>query len=369
MVIKPPMRCFVIMPFGNPRVDADAVRRSESVFSKWIKQAVEAIDDPDNEGQQIECTRADRRHTTGVVIEDIAEQLVESDIVIADLSGRNANVFYELGVRHATNVNTILIAADEEDVPFDLRHLRTFFYRYEPDSMLQLQENLRAAILEIVRDRERIDNPVRRYLFEREARKLRQNSPPGYDVVRDILGELARMRSEFAAELARVQSLVKSATTTHIQGDARSQATLKSLEGVWRKSSGRGLYCAKVIEHELLVPYSYDRGDELDSHFYNIRVIGDVLFARFAWFQVQMSGHVMLHVVSRNELSGSWWYDHDIPKHSGPVESFLSDSLAKSNPIVLLRDTRRERLPEWAKAYFSHPQLYRSRGEFVDAAT
>ena len=172
------MRCFVIMPFGDPSVDPVAARKSDSIYTNWIKRAVESIADPDAPGGQIQCSRADRNHQMRDIIEHIVEALVEADIVIADLTGRNANVFYELGVRHATSVNTILIAESEHEIPFDLRRMRTFFYRYEPNAMLDLQNNIRLAISEIIRDRDRIDNPVRRYLYERETRKIMQSSSP-----------------------------------------------------------------------------------------------------------------------------------------------------------------------------------------------
>ena len=357
------MRCFVIMPFGNPAFDPNAVKRSESLFTNWIKKTVESISDPDSPGKFIQCTRADRSHTTGVVIEDIAEHLVESDIVIADLSGRNANVFYELGVRHATNVNTILISESEGDVPFDLRHLRTFFYQYEPDSMLQLQDHLRSAIAEIIRDRDRLDNPVRRYLFDRESRKLRQTSgPPGYDAMREILTELLRLRRDFSAELARIQGVVRTAAGDTPQLDLTSQQRLRALEGVWRRDDGIGLYCARMIADELFFAYSYDTGMDLDSHFYNVRVLGNALFARFAWFDTAASGIIMLTIVNNNDLSGRWWYDKDVPPDAEQNETLLRNNFASSHRIRLRRDGVNSTFPEWAEQYFANPRLRRFRG-------
>lgn len=111
------MKCFVIMPFGDPRSSPDVAARSRSLYEKRIKRAVESVPDPQDPGMGIACLRADNTHRPGDVIEHIVQDLVESDIVVADLTGRNANVFYELGVRHATNTGTILIAQSEEGHP------------------------------------------------------------------------------------------------------------------------------------------------------------------------------------------------------------------------------------------------------------
>lgn len=71
-------------------------------------------------------------------------------IVIADLTGKNPNVFYEVGVAHTVGENVILITQRIEDVPFDLRHLRHIQYEYTPRGMIVFEQRLKATILNIL---------------------------------------------------------------------------------------------------------------------------------------------------------------------------------------------------------------------------
>lgn len=103
--------CFVMMPFGEWQ---DVYYKD--VFSIAIQDA------------GLEPVRADELFTTGSVIEQIWEQIEKSKILIADLTGKNANVFYELGLAHAAQKPVVFISEKEEDIPFDLRHLRVILY-------------------------------------------------------------------------------------------------------------------------------------------------------------------------------------------------------------------------------------------------
>src|SRR4051812_883112 len=122
------MKCFVIMPFGNSELDASQASKLDSIYSKWIKPAVESVIVPGSKNEKIFCHRGDKTFRPGEIVSHIVENLISSEIVVADLSGRNANVFYELGVRHAVKNNCILISNNINDIPFDLRPLRTIIY-------------------------------------------------------------------------------------------------------------------------------------------------------------------------------------------------------------------------------------------------
>ncbi len=103
--------CFVMMPFG---VWFD--RYYQEIYVPAIKEA------------GMEPIRADELFSTGSVVEQIWEQITRSRVLLADLTQKNANVFYELGLAHAARKPVVLTAADVEDVPFDLRHLRAIVY-------------------------------------------------------------------------------------------------------------------------------------------------------------------------------------------------------------------------------------------------
>src|SRR5262245_54851835 len=139
------MKCFVIMPIGDFNKDAESAKRFEHIYTHWIKTAVEDLQSAHELGR-IGCHRADKDNRPGDIIAQVIEALSDADFVIADLTGRNPNVFYELGVRHALRNNTILIAQDIDDIPFDLRGQRTICYRYDPQSLIELKLQLQASL-------------------------------------------------------------------------------------------------------------------------------------------------------------------------------------------------------------------------------
>lgn len=109
--------CFVMMPFG-----------------KWFDKYYQDIYIPAIKEAGFEPIRADELFTTGTVVEQIWEQIHKSTVLLADLSEKSANVFYELGLAHAAYKPVVFTASNIEDVPFDLRHLRVIVYDVrEPD--------------------------------------------------------------------------------------------------------------------------------------------------------------------------------------------------------------------------------------------
>ena len=105
------------------------------------------------------------------VMEDIWKGINEARIVIADVTGRNPNVFYELGIRHSISTGgTILIAHEGSEIPYDLSPQRIFFYNSGKESI----ESFKAALIKILQDhkvkhinyynQELPDNPIRSFL-------------------------------------------------------------------------------------------------------------------------------------------------------------------------------------------------------------
>jgi hypothetical protein len=72
--------------------------------------------------------RADEIYSSGAIIDDIYKQIMEANICIADVTGKNPNVNYELGLAHALNKPTIIISQKIDDIPFDYKHLRAIIY-------------------------------------------------------------------------------------------------------------------------------------------------------------------------------------------------------------------------------------------------
>lgn len=103
--------CFVIMPF---------IDKLNEYYSKLIKPAVEKMN--------YTVIRADEIYGIKPIIEDITNEINNADFLIADVTGRNPNVNYELGYAHACNKNVIIISQTIDDIPFDYRHRRAIIY-------------------------------------------------------------------------------------------------------------------------------------------------------------------------------------------------------------------------------------------------
>ena len=81
---------------------------------------------------KLDAERVDKIFGPNVVMDDIFRIIVQSRFVISDLTKRNPNVLYETGIAHARNCDVIMIVQDENDIPFDLRHIR--YVKYLPNS-------------------------------------------------------------------------------------------------------------------------------------------------------------------------------------------------------------------------------------------
>jgi hypothetical protein len=168
--------CFVISPIGKEGTQEHS--KFKDVFEYIIKKAVK------ESGYELRVARADDINRTGSFIKDILENIHSSFVVIADLTGQNPNVFYELGVRHCLAPRTILIAQSLDDIPTDLREYRTIVYDTSAKGATQFQTRLSAYLEEIYKEPNRPDNPVldrlsgvidnRIALLERENYDLKQ---------------------------------------------------------------------------------------------------------------------------------------------------------------------------------------------------
>lgn len=127
--------CFVIMPFGG-----------------WYDQYYDDIYRPAIEEAGLISQRADDLYRPGTIVNDIWQMTQSAKVILADLSGKNPNVFYELGLAHALVKPAILVTESIEQVPFDLRALRVLEYdKNEPDWGRLLKEKLARSIEEVIK--------------------------------------------------------------------------------------------------------------------------------------------------------------------------------------------------------------------------
>ena len=118
--------CFVLMPFGVKPDRGGGVIDFDAVFKELIAPAIVAAG--------LEPIRADEEVAGGIIHKPMFERLVLCEFAVADLTTANANVFYELGVRHAVlPETTVLLHAGDCRLPFDVAPLRTLPYQLDCD--------------------------------------------------------------------------------------------------------------------------------------------------------------------------------------------------------------------------------------------
>jgi hypothetical protein len=86
--------------------------------------------------------RADDFFGAHHIMSDVWEAINAARLIIADCTGRNPNVFYEIGMAHTLGKTVILITQNKSDVPFDLQTIRYIQYEYTPPGMKLFEENL-----------------------------------------------------------------------------------------------------------------------------------------------------------------------------------------------------------------------------------
>lgn len=107
-----------------------------------IRQAAEAVG--------LRCRRADDIWENAAIIQDVVALIDRSRVVVCDCSGRNPNVFYEAGIAHTLGREVILITQNEQDIPFDLRHLRYIPYLNNAEGRTALTNALQARLQTIL---------------------------------------------------------------------------------------------------------------------------------------------------------------------------------------------------------------------------
>lgn len=122
---------FVLMPFHKSLLP---------IFDDHIKKVCDSL--------KLAVKRADDLFGSTKIIGDVWELIANAKVIIADCTGKNPNVFYELGIAHTLGKSVIIITQASEDIPFDISHIRYIKYEYTPRGMAEFETTLREFIKE-----------------------------------------------------------------------------------------------------------------------------------------------------------------------------------------------------------------------------
>ena len=187
--------CFVISPIGEP--DSEDRKRSDQVLNHIISPAVAACG--------YKAIRADDLDKPGIITSQIIQRVVADELVIADLTSHNPNVFYELAVRHVLRKPHIQLMESGGQIPFDVAANRTVFVdHHDLDSVEAAKTKIQGQVAEIEADPTAIETPISVSL---DLQLLRQSERPEDRSLADLVGAISDLRSEVASIDIKIDGL------------------------------------------------------------------------------------------------------------------------------------------------------------------
>ncbi|HUM52140.1 MAG TPA: hypothetical protein PK431_10005 [Chitinophagales bacterium] len=174
--------CFVISPIGEE--DSNTRKRSDQVLKHIITGAVEQLG--------YEVIRADKISEPGIITHQILQHIVDAPLVIADLTERNPNVFYELAVRHAIRKPLVQLIKKGELIPFDVAATRIIqFDLHNLDSVEAAKLEIVAQVKSLEAGKNDTDNPISVSL---DLKMLKESGNPEERSLADIVEAISDLR-------------------------------------------------------------------------------------------------------------------------------------------------------------------------------
>jgi len=189
--------CFVIAPIGDP--ETDIRKRSDQILKHVIRPALKE--------RGYEAQRADEISGPGIITAQVIQKLIDAPLVVADLTGWNANVFYELAIRHAFGKPVIQLIRKGENIPFDVAAMRTIQLDHQDlDSVEEVKAEIMRQI-DAVEAGAKSENPVSVTV---DLQALRQSGDPQQKGLADVLSAITDLRRDMAQsrQIERLEDIV-----------------------------------------------------------------------------------------------------------------------------------------------------------------
>lgn len=181
--------CFVIGPIGD--IGSDTRHRSDAVLKYLIVPVVTRYG--------YRAVRADQIGEPGLITMQIVRWLLHKPLVIADLTGQEANVFYELCLRHAIRKPMIQLAEEGEKLPFNVQDSRTIFFNHRDlESVASAKKELGKQIRALANSSNGFDTPIS-FAFDDLLAEMKTGSPR--------IPKVSGASAEFRRPSAEVDSL------------------------------------------------------------------------------------------------------------------------------------------------------------------
>ena len=186
--------CFVIAPIGE--TESETRKRSDQILKHVISPAA------------VECgysaTRADQISEPGMITSQVIQHIVDDPLVIADLTERNPNVFYELAIRHAIRKPLVQLIKKGEQIPFDVAGTRTIHVDHRDlDSVEEAKTEIIAQIRSLEADSSKLETPISVSL---DLQLLKQSDNPEQRSLADVLSVISELRTAVGGVEKRLEN-------------------------------------------------------------------------------------------------------------------------------------------------------------------
>lgn len=175
--------CFVVAPIGSEGTD---IRRStEGLLRAVLKPVLDKFN--------YDVVIAHEISTLGSITDQVVNNLLEAELVVADLTGLNPNVMYELAIRHCAALPVIVVANKNTKLPFDVVVERTIFYSDDMHGGVDLARELEKIIIKIQENETVADNPVSRAKRAESVREKLMSKADVGDVGKYLLEKIDKL--------------------------------------------------------------------------------------------------------------------------------------------------------------------------------
>lgn len=173
---------FVISPIGER--DSPIRKRSDQILTHIIEPIVSEFG--------YEVVRADKISKPGIITTQIINHIINDQLMIADLTGHNPNVFYELAIRHVIKKPVIQLIRKGERIPFDVSVIRTIQIDHQDlDSVDEAKKEIRRQIESLKKDHTLVDSPISVAV---DFQSLKRSDDPQQKAIVELRDMLSSMR-------------------------------------------------------------------------------------------------------------------------------------------------------------------------------
>jgi len=188
---------FVIAPIGHEKTNIR--KRSDLVLRHVIRPAVKECG--------YRATRADEIAEPGLITRQVIQRILDDPLVIADLTGQNPNVFYELAIRHAIQKPLVQLIQKGEPIPFDVAPTRTIFLDHtDLDSVDDAKREIVKQVHWLESDPAKMETPIGLTV---EIQRLRQSNDPEQRAIGEPVSSFNTIRADFSKLESKIEGIPK----------------------------------------------------------------------------------------------------------------------------------------------------------------